>query len=312
MLDFQRSRGRQPPTPFHPALSITDDGLVCGAGAILVRMAAAGDGRPRLMVEDDAGRLVAMLSAAFNRRFGAEDVVPPVRAAAEHSARGNKAVANFRLIFARLPRLRDTADADRLRLAEYALDRGFAPDALMNELGFAAASDLRRYWEDQPRVPAGFHDQSGRWTNDPQFTPSRDKPTRVAEELPEEDEKKYETRRLEGATSRQEDIEHGRGGLLDTPGLPRGVGAGPYASEPIPAGPGPKPSTAQQLEINKNRCSECGSTVSGTITGNMVGDHQPPTALLKPGEQQNYYTHCLSCSRRQGGLVKAFKYRKDQ
>ena len=311
MLGIQRSGQSHPPALFHPAISIGDDGLVCGAGSILVRMARAGG--PRLMVEDDAARLVAMLSAAFNRRVSAAEIVPHVSAAAEHWARGDKAIANFRLTFARLPRLRDAADADRLRFAEYVLDRRFSPDALMKELGFGTASlDLRRYREDEPRVPTGFGDHGGRWTKDPAFVSPQYRPTRVAEQLPEEDEKDYETRRLEGETSRQEDIEHGRSGLLDTPGLPRGVGPGPFAEEPIPAGPSKTPNKTQQQEINKRVCSECGTTISGTKSGNMIGDHQRPTALIKPGEQQYYYTHCLACSNKQGGLVKAFKYRKDE
>ena len=153
MLEAQRSGQPRPTTPFHPAISISDDGLVCGAGSTLVRMARTGSS-PRLMVEGDTARLVAMLSVAFNRRVSAAEIVPHVSAAAEHWARGDKAVANFRLTFARLPRLRDAADAERLRLAECALDHGLSPDALMKELGFAAVStDLRRYREDQPRVP---------------------------------------------------------------------------------------------------------------------------------------------------------------
>ena len=310
MLEVQRSGQWRPPAQVHPAISIGDDGLVCGAGSILVRMAHAGG--PRLMVEDDAARLIAMLSAAFNRRVSAAEIVPHVSAAAEHWAHGQKAVANFRLTFARLPRLRDLADADRLRLAEVLLDHGVPPDALMKELGFGIASlDLRRYREDEPRVPAGFGDQGGRWTKDPAFVSPQDRPTRVAEELPEEDEKDYETRRLEGETSRQEDVEHGRGGLLDTPGLPRGIGVGPYAGEPIPAGPGPRPSPAQKAETTRRGylygCHNCGTKNPGTTNGQFYCDHQPSTAICGAGTPQYYYPHCASCSGRQGTLIRRYK-----
>ena len=314
MLEAQRSGQPRPTTPFHPAISISDDGLVCGAGSTLVRMARTGSS-PRLMVEGDTARLVAMLSVAFNRRVSAAEIVPHVSAAAEHWARGDKAVANFRLTFARLPCLRDAADAERLRLAECALDHGLSPDALMKELGFAAAStDLRRYREDQPRVPAGFGDQGGRWTDDPAFASPQDGRTRVAEELPDEDEKDFETRRLGGETSRQEDIEHGRGGLLDTPGLPRGIGVGPYAGEPIPAGPRPRPSTAQKAENTsrgyKYGCHTCGTKDPGTLSGQFHCDHQPSTSLCDDGTPQYYYPHCASCSARQGGLIRKYKQGK--
>ena len=307
-METQQSVRQRPSTPFHPAVSITDEGLVCGAGSTLVRMARTGSGRPRLLVEDDAVRLIAMLSAAFNRRVAATKIVPHVSAAAEHWSRGDKAVANFRLIFARLPQLRDQADAHRLCLAEYVLDQGLAPEALMKALGFAAPSvDLQKYREDQPRVPPGFGIDSGRWTDDPQFAP-----TRIAEELPEEDEKTFEERRLTGESSRQEDIKHGRGSPLDTPGFPRGIGAGPYAGEPIPAGPSPtNPSNATQRRVTvqgyQDGCHICGTLDPGTKSGNYVCDHQEPTCLVTPGTMQYYLPSCLKCSQRQGGLLRAYK-----
>ena len=299
---------------FFPSIAMTDQGLVCGAGSKLVRRKPVASGVSPLMMNDDVERLVAMLTAAFGRRFDAAEVLAPVSAAAAHWDRGDKALANFRLAFARLPRLRNQADADRLRLAEYVLDQGLPPDSLLKELGFAALSnEVRKYREDEPRVPAGFGEQGGRWTSDAAFGPSTASPTRVAEELPEEDEKTFEERRLSGATTRHEDIVHGRGGLLDTPGLPRGIGAGIFAQEPIPAGPGPKPNVETQGKLNQiGICHQCGTRDPGTKSGNMIGDHQRPTALIGPGEQQYYYPHCLRCSNRQGGLIKAFKYKKDR
>ena len=55
-----------------------------------------------------------------------------------HWRRGDKALANVRLAFARIPRLDDRSDAYRLFLAEELLDAGMSPAALMKGLGFDA------------------------------------------------------------------------------------------------------------------------------------------------------------------------------
>ena len=86
-----------------------------------------------------------------------------------------------------------------------------------------------------------------------------------------------------------------------------GVGPGPYARESIPAGPGARPSAAQQRQINEmgnaNGCHTCGTKNPGTKSGNFVGDHQPPTKLNPAGGQQRYYPQCQNCSNVQGGRV---------
>jgi hypothetical protein len=96
--------------------------------------------------------------------------------------------------------------------------------------------------------------------------------------------------------------------------LPFGIGSGPYAGEPIPVGPGKRPSTAQQNQINasgdKYGCHMCGAPDPGTPLGNWIGDHQTPTAINPPGQQQVFLPHCLSCSLRQGGLLKNFIQRQ--
>jgi hypothetical protein len=95
--------------------------------------------------------------------------------------------------------------------------------------------------------------------------------------------------------------------------LPAGIGTGPFSGDPVPAGPSESPSPEQQGQINaggaKNGCHTCGAKTPGTASGNWVGDHQLPTALNPLGKRQVYLPHCLSCSRRQGGLVRSFKQR---
>ena len=312
MLEIQQSVRQRPATAFHPAISMTDEGLVCGAGSTLVRMARTGSG---LLVEDDAGRLIAMLSAAFSRRMSSAEIVPHVRAAAETLVSRRQGCRQLPLDLRAAPATakhggRRATPPRRIRARPRA--RARRPD----EGARLRRAIVEKYWEDQPRVPAGCGIESGRWTSDPALKPSAETPTRVAEELPEEDEKEYETRHLEGATSRQEDIDHGRSGLLDTPGMPRGIGAGPYAGEPIPAGAqGPKATAAQrrrvQADFEKYGCHDCGTFDAGTKSGNAIPYHQKPTALVQPGEQQYFYPHCLACSLEQGGRVRAFKYRKE-
>ena len=70
-----------------------------------------------------------------------------------HWRRGDRALANIRLAFARIPRLGDYASAYRLFLAEELLDAGLSPAALMKGLGFdmPARRGLAKYDPDQPR-----------------------------------------------------------------------------------------------------------------------------------------------------------------
>jgi hypothetical protein len=103
-------------------------------------------------------------------------------------------------------------------------------------------------------------------------------------------------------------------GGKSVPNLPFGIGPGPFAGEPIPAGPGKRPSPAQQDQINasgnKYGCHMCGAPVPGTRSGNWIGDHQTSTALNPAGQQQLFLPHCKSCSLRQAGLVTNYLRRR--
>jgi hypothetical protein len=96
--------------------------------------------------------------------------------------------------------------------------------------------------------------------------------------------------------------------------LPAGIGPGPFAGEPIPAGPGKRPRTRQQAQINasgdKYGCHTCGAKKPGPPLGNWIGDHQTATALNPPGKLQYFLPHCLSCSLRQGGSVLSYMRRR--
>jgi hypothetical protein len=142
-------------------VTIDETGLVLGLGTRLVRVTKDGG----LAVDGDNERMLALLSVAA-RRPVAPDIAGAIEAAAGHWGRGDKALANLRLVFGRLPHLDEPADAWRLRLAEALLDKGVSPRVLMAELGFdSLAPDLGKfgYNPNQPRVPAGNGRDSGRW-----------------------------------------------------------------------------------------------------------------------------------------------------
>ena len=84
---------------------------------------------------------------------------------------------------------------------------------------------------------------------------------------------------------------------------------GPYAQEFIPA-----PNSGKQFSENvreqidrigySSGCHSCGTKDPGTKSHHFIPDHQPPSALRRPGQPQKLYPHCLSCSRSQGGQVR--------
>ncbi len=86
-------------------------------------------------------------------------------------------------------------------------------------------------------------------------------------------------------------------------------GGGSTVPKEIPAGPSPRPTAAQQRQINEmgeaHGCSTCPAKTPGTKSGDWVGDHQPSTSVNPPGNPQTYRPQCLTCSLRQGGQLRA-------
>jgi hypothetical protein len=92
-----------------------------------------------------------------------------------------------------------------------------------------------------------------------------------------------------------------------------GIGAGPYATESIPArGPGRDFDAWERAETNRIGsawgCHTCGRFDPGTPSGNWVLDHQPPTAWNPFAREQRLYPHCLTCSLRQGGWIRSRRF----
>jgi RHS repeat-associated protein len=92
----------------------------------------------------------------------------------------------------------------------------------------------------------------------------------------------------------------------------RTLGPGSYGKESIPARSGARDFTREEINtINemgkRNGCHTCGTKDPGTMSGNFVKDHQPPTALNSNNQPQNLLPQCINCSRQQGGTVNAMK-----
>ncbi len=166
-FDFDPSRPW--PAGAGRTVALGEAGLLLGAGTVLAPFAGGvAKGAGHLAV--DPGRVLALLSVAAGRPVDAARALAGVEAAAGHWARGDRARANMRLLFAGLPRLATPLDAERLRVAAWLLDGGMTLRRLMEDLGLEAASldaaiadHLAKYDPDQPRVPAGNGPASGRW-----------------------------------------------------------------------------------------------------------------------------------------------------
>lgn len=152
------------PQSFSATVELEAAGVTLGSDTRLVRFDAR---TGRLALAADRERCLALLAIAAPGARLDTTTIQHLVAAAAYWERGDKALANLRLVFAGLPRLRDAGDAARLRAAEYLLDHGMTPSELLHELEIDAAGLglQKEYDPDQPRVPAGQGKDSGRWTD---------------------------------------------------------------------------------------------------------------------------------------------------
>lgn len=95
----------------------------------------------------------------------------------------------------------------------------------------------------------------------------------------------------------------------------QGVGMGRYTVDSLPARNSLRRFTIEERRtINKlgqrHGCHTCGSKSPGTRFGNFVIDHQLPSAGNYLRLPQRLVPHCLSCSRRQGGIVRGIQSRR--
>jgi hypothetical protein len=156
-------RARAARVPIEPAPTFNDEGLILGAGTVLVRAARTGSA----WLEGEQPRVLALLSAAYGRVVDLE-ALAHVRRAVIRWEQGEQALAAVHLALAKLGTLQAPTEASRrLFLAGWMIDAGATPGSILDALGLAEvdAQLARRFNPDQPRVPKGSGDTSGQWTD---------------------------------------------------------------------------------------------------------------------------------------------------
>jgi hypothetical protein len=165
-------RERQRGVPLDRTPTFRHDGLVLGAGALLI---AADTEQGRLLRLDGPAesRLLVLLSAAYARRVGAE-VLGHVRRAVIRWSEGDTELASLHLALAGLGPLSNPRESSRrLFLAERLIEAGADADTLLRalDLGVGPNALARAYNPDEPRVPAGNGRGSGQWTSGDEVGP---------------------------------------------------------------------------------------------------------------------------------------------
>jgi hypothetical protein len=150
--------------PISHELTFTPDGLVLGAGTVLVETQV---GRLLKSVKGQEARVLALFSAAYGRAV-APSVLGNIERATKAWREGDDCLAYMHLAHARLQSVEDFRRAAyRLFLADAAIAHGESPCAVLEALGInvnyiQAAEKL--YNPEEPRVPAGSGPTSGQWT----------------------------------------------------------------------------------------------------------------------------------------------------
>ena len=151
---MQKVLSRHPPIPYEDALWFDEDGLHIGARASILHPT---DLTARSLSKSLV-RLETLLAVTF-RRYFTSDERQAVANASARSRGGDQVAANLRLATSRLVRFPYVDGIDRqLELANVLLDRGMAPDDLLDALDIGSTPSrcsLLKYDQDQPRVPAG-------------------------------------------------------------------------------------------------------------------------------------------------------------
>lgn len=150
--------------PISPALHFSPDGLVLGAGTIL--LPAVGH-RRLAKVEGEQARLLALLSATYGRAI-APSVLGNIERAAKSWRDGDDCLAAIHLAHAAWPQPDDPHETARqLFIADAFIKAGTSPIGILQALGLDGAyvETVAKYYNElEPRVPAGNGIFSGRWT----------------------------------------------------------------------------------------------------------------------------------------------------
>jgi hypothetical protein len=158
-------RARERAVPTSPAMHFASEGLMLGAGTVVV--AAEGSRRLRSLQGQEA-RVLALLSAAYGKAV-APSVLGNIERAAKAWSEGDDCLAYIHLAHARLPTLQDPYDAARrLFIVDGFMKVGTSPRAVFEAFHFGAAyiDAVEKFFNpDEPRVPAGSGRTSGEWTD---------------------------------------------------------------------------------------------------------------------------------------------------
>jgi hypothetical protein len=152
--------------PLEPIMTLAAEGLVLGAGTIVVKSRSAGSNRFELVTEGAEERILALLSVAYRQAIS-PNVIDHVRRASAAWGRGEDCLALIHLARAGLPSLPDPERAAlRLFLADRLLGQDVTPQQLLEESGIGASPLHVLKWgfnPDEPRVPKG-DPGGGEWT----------------------------------------------------------------------------------------------------------------------------------------------------
>jgi hypothetical protein len=159
-------RAREQAVPISRAMHFASQGLILGAGTVVV--AAEGSRRLRGLQGQEA-RVLALLSAAYGKAV-APSVIGNITRAAKAWSEGDDCLAYIHLAHARLPTLQEPYDAaHRLFIVDGFMKVGTSPRAVFEAFHFGAAyigAVEKLFNPDEPRVPAGSGRTSGEWTRE--------------------------------------------------------------------------------------------------------------------------------------------------
>jgi len=155
--------------PISPVLNLTPEGLVLGAGTVLV----PADGPRRLKsLRGQEARVLALLSAAYGRAI-APSVLGNIERSAKAWSEGDDCLAYIHLAHAGLREPQDPYEAARrLFIVDGFMKAGTSPRAVFDALGLGATyidAVEKTYNPAEPRVPAGSGSKSGQWTRELSF-----------------------------------------------------------------------------------------------------------------------------------------------
>ncbi len=164
-------RARKRTMPIYPLMTFAPDGLVLGAGTVLLQVM----GPRRLQsLRGQETRVLALLAAAYGKAV-APAVLGNIERAVKSWRDGDECLAHIHLAHSGLHAPGDLRIAAfRLVIADWAMKAGLSPRAIFQALRIGSPyvdAVEKAYNPDEPRVPAGSGRASGEWTSDGSASP---------------------------------------------------------------------------------------------------------------------------------------------